>query len=54
MSWIFVADDGEQVHYSVPPQIAVLEAKLTEAEDNLRVANELLDHYRPMEKQIED
>ena len=28
MSWIFVADDGEQVHYDVPPQVAELEAKL--------------------------
>ena len=31
MSWIFVADDGERVHYDVPPQVAELEAKLERA-----------------------
>ena len=29
MSWIFIADDGEQVHFDVPPRVVELEQQLT-------------------------
>ena len=36
MSWIFIADDGEQVHYEVPPQVVVLEQRINELEAEMK------------------
>ena len=40
MSWTFTADDGEQVHYDVPPQVARLEAELAKKDAMLQEARE--------------
>ena len=53
MSWVFVADDGEQVHYDVPPQVAELEAKL-EHERYLRDRDntELIQYQKKLEAKL--
>jgi len=53
MSWIFIADDGERVHYEVPPKVAELEqANKMWRTDFAKLAAESAERMRRIEKLV--
>ena len=54
MSWIFIADDGEQVHYDVPPRVVELEQQCDDSDRELQDALNKLAALREAAKAIDE